>query len=524
MKELATKISEVVVYTDRAQVTRTGKVKLEPGVQNLHVPDLTYWLNPDSIRATARGTAKVRLLGVQVQHTFYEETPVEQIRELEAQIEALLDDVRGMEKQAERIRQTQESLLTLANHTETYALALASGEKSIEDQLSLLDKLRNRMIKFDQDLTQNAKDRREKERQLEKLQQEVEQWRNSQRREAYTAVIEMDVLTGGELSVNLSYVVSGASWKPLYDLRFYERDNQPKLEIDYLAQVSQHTGENWENVVLTLSTARPALASKLPELEPWFISPVPIRRPTDQRRAEPLYAADETRPRAAMMVAEVAEPEADYQLASVESSGATVNYRLPSAVTIPADGSPHKTMIANVSLVPELDFVSAPKMVEAAYRRARVINDSPYTLLSGQANLYSDGEFVGVSKIEIVPPQGQIEIFLGIDERIKLERAFIRRDVDKRIVGSRRRIFFGYEIRVENLLEEGIEITVNDQMPVPRHEDIKVKLEFAAPKPTSHENMNELTWEISQEAREKRTIRFVFSVEYPTAMELIGLP
>ena len=162
-----------------------------------------------------------------VQHTFYEETPVEQIRELEAQIEALLDDVRGMEKQAERIRQTQESLLTLANHTETYALALASGEKSIEDQLSLLDKLRNRMIKFDQDLTQNAKDRREKERQLEKLQQEVEQWRNSQRREAYTAVIEMDVLTGGELSVNLSYVVSGASWKPLYDLRFYEQDNQP---------------------------------------------------------------------------------------------------------------------------------------------------------------------------------------------------------------------------------------------------------------------------------------------------------
>jgi uncharacterized protein (TIGR02231 family) len=181
-------------------------------------------------------------------------------------------------------------------------------------------------------------------------------------------------------------------------------------------------------------------------------------------------------------------------------------------------------MIANVGLVPELDFVSAPKMVEAAYRRARVINDSPYTLLSGQANLYSDGEFVGVSKIEIVPPQGQIEIFLGIDERIKLERAFIRRDVDKRIVGARRRIFFGYEIRLENLLEQAIEITINDQMPVPRHEDIKVKLEFAAPKPTSHENMNELTWAISQEAREKRTIRFVFSVEYPTAMELIGLP
>jgi uncharacterized protein (TIGR02231 family) len=524
MIELVTEISEVVVYADRAQVTRLGKVTLEPGIQTLKVPDLTYWLNPDSVRATAKGSAKVRLLGVQVQHTFYEETPVEQLHDLEVEIEALKDDLNQMEKLNERIQQTQDNLITLAEQTETYALALASGEKSIEDQLSLLDKLRNRIIKFDRDLIKNEKNRRDKERQLERLEQELDQWRSSQGREAYTAMIELDVLSAGDLSVDLIYVVSGVGWQPIYDLRFSEASDQPVMEINYLAQVSQHTGENWQNVFLTLSTARPALTSKLPELDPWYIRPMPTETPTDKRVALSLALREDTQPLGNRIDVKDEEYIADQALATVESAGATVNYRLPSTVTIPADGSPHKTTVATISIVPELDYVTAPKQVEAVYRRARGINDSPYTLLPGLANLFAEGEFVGATKIEIIPPQGIIEIFLGVEDCIKVEREFIRRDIDKRVVGARRRIFFGYEINLENLLEEQAHLTVHDQMPVPRHEDVKVKLEFADPKPISQENMNMLTWEISQEARQKRAIRFVFSVDYPQTMELVGLP
>ena len=170
-----------------------------------------------------------------------------------------------------------------------------------------------------------------------------------------------------------------------------------------------------------------------------------------------------------------------------------------------------------------MDYITAPKQVEAVYRRARGINDSPYTLLPGQASLFADDEFVGATKIEITPPQGQIEIFLGVDDRIKIEREFIRRDVDKRVVSGRRRIFYGYEIRLENLLTELAQVTIYDKMPVPRHEYVKVKLDFTDPKPIAQENMNMLTWEMSQKAGELRAISFVFSVEYPQAMELVGL-
>ena len=47
--------------------------------------------------------------------------------------------------------------------------------------------------------------------------------------------------------------------------------------------VQQSTGERWEDVNLSLSTARPSLAAVLPELDPWYLNvytppvPVPLR-------------------------------------------------------------------------------------------------------------------------------------------------------------------------------------------------------------------------------------------------------
>ena len=524
MTELVTEITDVVVYTDRARVTRRGDTLLEPGLQSLEIPDLTFSLNPDSVRASAKGTAKARLLGVRVQRVFYQETVTEQVHELEDQIETLQDELRQLEAKEERIKQTQDSLSTLAEQTETYALALASGEQSIEEQLSLFDKLRNRVIKFDRDLIKNGKDRREKERQLDKVRKEIERWYGTPHREAYTAIVELEVDSAGELSVDLSYVVSGVGWQPLYDLHFSEDSEPNSLEISYLAQVSQQTGENWQDIVLTLSTARPALTSILPELEPWFIRPISSRVPTAQRGVATVVARQvaESPPDLAMPDAEDVQVESD--LATVESSGTTVTYRIPSTVTIPADGSPHKTTVAIISLTPNLDYASAPKLVEIVYRQVQVPNDSPYTLLPGPANLFADEEFIGVMEMELTPPQGKIELYLGVEDRLKVERKLIRRDVDKRVVGSRRRILFGYEIIVENLLSHQINIAIYDQIPVSRHEDVKVKLEFADPKPSAQEDMNMLTWDFPMKASEKRTIRFVFGVEYPQAMQILGLP
>jgi hypothetical protein len=77
-------------------------------------------------------------------------------------------------------------------------------------------------------------------------------------------------------------------------------------------------------------------------------------------------------------------------------------------------------------------------------------------------------------------------------------------------------------MKLENLLPSAHTSTVHDQMPVGRHEDIKVKLESAVPKPKEPDELNLLDWELDLAPKEKKTIRFEFVVEYPQEMRVMG--
>jgi len=539
MTELHTTITAVAVYPDRARITHSGTATLEPGSHRLEMPELTLKLDPASVRASARGTARARLLGVDVRHDFYVETPAEHMRELEQQVECLEDEMRGLDAQTELLKQERSILSELSGQTETYARGLAYGKIGAEAHMALLDSLRSRAEGLDTALMDLTVGRRDLERRLQKLRNELAQLRGAKARERYTAVVEVEVTQAGDLVVELTYVVSGAGWQPLYDVRLIQPPNQPTsqqtetLEIGYLAQVTQRTGEDWSDVTLTLSTARPALAETLPELDPWYIGPVYARRrplprvmgmgaPATSPSMDKATVLASAEPEAVMDAEE--EFEAEVVVATVETSGAAVTYQVPGAVAVPADGAPHKATIARFELTPELDYVAAPKLVEAAYRRARVTNDTAYTLLPGPANLFAGDEFIGTTELELTAPNGELELYLGMDDRVRVERELKRREVDKKLLGNRRRLRYGYEISLENLLSTEAKVTLHDQIPVPRHEDIKVKLESAEPRPTERTELDLLEWVFTLAPGEKQIVRFDFTIEHPRGMSLVGLP
>lgn len=527
MTELETIITSVTVYPDRARVSRGGKIALEAGSQTLQIVGLPLRLDPDSLRAAVRGA---RLLGVQIQRAFYTQTPADYVRELEAQFEALQDEQRAMDAQAEIIKGSRAALVSLAGHTEIYAASLAAGEISLERQLAYFKSLRLGIEELEREQQELSLRKRDLERKLEKVKNELEAQRSVRSLERNTAIVEVEVLEAGELALELTYVVSSAGWKPLYDLRLVEQGDMPEMEVGYLAQVSQQTGEAWEGVSLLLSTARPALAGRLPELKPWYIAPPRPFPPTPPHPFLAHVVASKRMPAVIEDARLAAQAEMGHEMfieeavAEVETSGAAITYRVPGSVTIPPDGAAHKVTVARFPLSPRLDYVTAPKIVPAAYRRVKASNDSPYTLLPGQANLFAGDEFIGAASLQLIAPQGEIEVYLGVDDRIKVERELKRREVDKRLIGGKRRISFAYEITLENLLPSQAKVTVHDQIPVARHEEIKVKLESAEPRPSEHSELNLLDWELTLAPREKRTLRYDFSVEHPQTIEVAGLP
>jgi len=211
-------------------------------------------------------------------------------------------------------------------------------------------------------------------------------------------------------------------------------------------------------------------------------------------------------------------------VATVSESGASLTFHLAARADIPGNGDPRKVTVAAFPLKPEFDYVTAPKLADACYRRAKVKNESAYMLLPGSAQLFEGDDYLGTTMIERTAPGEEWELFFGADERVKVERELVAREVDKTFIGDRRRIRFAYTIEVENLRDSPQTVFVRDQLPVSRDEQIKVKLESADPKPMEQSELNLLEWKLQLDKASKRKIRFDFTVEFPRAMEVVGLP
>jgi uncharacterized protein (TIGR02231 family) len=152
-----------------------------------------------------------------------------------------------------------------------------------------------------------------------------------------SATLEASAATGAE--VELSYHVSGASWRPLYDLAL----DGERLAVTYLAEVTQQTGEDWPAVELVLSTTRRGLHQTLPELPPGI--PGTPSRSTGQMAAGRSMAFTGAVPQSAPSPMAAAPagpaPEADLEeaaLLAVEpgESGVGLVYRVPSPLAVPA--------------------------------------------------------------------------------------------------------------------------------------------------------------------------------------------
>ena len=95
------------------------------------------------------------------------------------------------------------------------------------------------------------------EREREALANEYSQLQDRQGRRSKTVTLRVMLARPGKLDLNLSYAVAGAQWAPDARLRAADRS----VDLGYFGVINQTTGEDWNKVKLTLSTARPRWAA-----------------------------------------------------------------------------------------------------------------------------------------------------------------------------------------------------------------------------------------------------------------------
>ncbi|MEZ4512987.1 MAG: mucoidy inhibitor MuiA family protein [Chloroflexota bacterium] len=525
--QLTTTVTDVTVYPDRARVVCGGECVVAVGRQRLLLDDLPMTLDADSLRVTGRGEARVRLLSVDVVRQHFAEAPAAKVRELEQGIEQAEDELRQLQD-AEAGWQAQLSHLDgLRGQTAVFAKGIARGQMTLDGQQQLLAFWQEQDDGVRQQLRDLAGQQRGVNARLQKLRQDLDALRAARPRQRFQAQVEIEALSAGSFFPTVSYVVGNAGWQPLYDLRL--RENGRFLHLTTLANITQNSGQDWNGVALTVSTARPALNQRLPQLKPWYVDvyrpPQPLPRGGALRSAAPMAAEAAMAPAAmapaAMPMAKMAD--AEVVVAEVEEVGSAVVFRIPGQTTVPSDGSPHKTAVSDHRFEAKVDYLAVPRHTDAVFRRAKVDNSGSSPLLAGQANLFVEDEFIGKTQLGYTPMGGELELLLGVEERITVKREMVRREVDKRFMSDKRRLRYSYRIELENLLETAVTVVVQDQIPVSRHEAIKIKLEQVSPAVTEQTELNMLEWRLSLAAKETKTIVYEYAVEHPREMDVMGL-
>lgn len=527
-----TTVTSVVVYPDRARVTCVGRADLTEGLHQITVGELPLAMEPESVRAAGSGTARVRLRSVDVQRRHYAAAPAPNVTALEARINQLQLELQALADRQAVKQASIEHLDGLREATREYARGLARGRSTIEDQAGFMRFFEDEYARLHDDLRGMGAEQRILQDELTKLQAELNQIRSARPRQRYEAQLEIEALSAGDFAVEVSYIVGRAGWRPLYDMRLQDAGaSGAVVAVSSLAEINQDTGQDWTGVQLSVSTARPALNQRVPELKPWFVdvlqpSPRMLRsRPMAkgvQMDALEMAADDEP---VAVMAAMASPPvaAAEVEVATVQENGTAITFRVAGDVNIPGDGTPKKTALGQYELVPELDFLSVPRHTDAVYRRAKLINSTGAPMLAGPISLYVGDEFIGTNRLEYTPNGVEMELVLGVEERITVKRELVRREVDKRLLRDQRQILYGYEIKLENLLASKAIVTVQDQYPVSRHDQIKVRLDRATPTPVEQSELNILKWRLDLEPGAKKTIQYDYQVEHPRALPVAGL-
>jgi uncharacterized protein (TIGR02231 family) len=550
MIDLKAPIKEVTIYSDRALVTRRGSIHLEAGEHELRVNNLPQFQR-DSLRAAGQGPQGTRILNVDIAIAFYSRPPETELGALQAEREQLLRKRQLLKAGQDSLNDRRQWLRALGEQSRDFAKGLAQGQMKPQDCTDFFSFMAQLAL-------QDAQAAQELEVQLKQVQQEIEakerelaQKQGGRRPDRLAALITVELATAGDFDLELSYLVMGASWHPQYDVRVQMNDEQGEgqVELTYVGVVQQSTGERWENVGLSLSTARPSLAAVLPELEPWYLNiytpPPPPPMPM-LAQASPAatvlspysraQAPSQAAPLATMSLDETAYAQqeevvalptvATVATATIEHTGTALVFRAGRSVDIPSDNSPHKTTIARDNLPCVFDYVSAPGIEEHAHLRATITNTTERVLLDGEASIFLSGEYVGTTKVKMTAPAEKFKIFLGIDDGIKIKRELTERAVDKGnlLQSDIRRITYTYRITVHNYTAFPKRIVIRDHLPVSQHERIKVKVQSVQPPPTERTKLELMVWQFTLSADGEQKIEYRFVVEHPQDVKVIGLP
>jgi len=509
-------IAAVTVYPSSATVTRTFTVELPAGPQTVLVAGLPSTLDENSLRITGSGDKGSSVASVELKNEVHSELVLPRAKELQDKLTAQLDQQALLQADELALNTQQTYLQKLAEQGGSPKADKAESNSTAQWRAGW-QTLGAGMKEVGAAKVALARDLRALKLQIEVTQRELEQLNNRQQ-DNKIAVVHLQS-AGGKLAMKLSYQLNQASWYPVYDANLDTQ--QSKLAVTQAAYVQQNSGENWDNVALTLSTLQPSAAVEPPALSSWWIDYLrPIPRNTLMKSAESV--ADAAMPEMMAAAAPVAE-----QRAMVIDSGYHVSYQIPGKISVNSSEEKQRVVLQQQQWPVTLNLQAVPRLDPHAYLYAKVENPSSTPLLPGEWLLQRDGVRVGRVDQPLLAPKDQIAMGFGADDAVKLEWQTLKDEAGKSgVLNKQQTLQRHYQLKAINGHPKSMLLTVLDSWPVSKQQDIQVSVleGTVAPK---EQNVNQQAgvqrWELPLPAGKAVILDTGYQVAYPQDKQIDNL-
>lgn len=197
-----------------------------------------------------------------------------------------------------------------------------------------------------------------------------------------------------------------------------------------------------------------------------------------------------------------------------KTSGKSIQFEIKKSYTIKADGDITAVEVKTIQLDTEYEYLAAPVVNSNVYLMAKLQGWETEHLLAGEANIYFDGNYAGKTAIDPQTTSKQLQISLGENPNISVERKRLSDYKSKNFVGSNRILDRRYELVIKNNTAATIPLKLMDRIPVSQNKEIKVEDQETG-SAQYNKDTGLLTWSLSLKPQEDRTETFGFTVKYP---------
>ncbi|MBR9775444.1 MAG: mucoidy inhibitor MuiA family protein [Cytophagales bacterium] len=206
-------------------------------------------------------------------------------------------------------------------------------------------------------------------------------------------------------------------------------------------------------------------------------------------------------------------------MAQVENQ-TTINFEINTPYSIQSDSKNYTVDMVTYELPALYQYFAVPKVSNTAYLIAGITNWEQYQLLEGEANVFFEQTFVGKSLLDVRYATDTLEISLGRDKMVTIEREKESDFTEKSFLGNKKTASRLWKTTIKNNKSQPVSMVVLDQVPVSTLEEIEVEVQSLSG--GKHDvKTGEIKWEFKLAPSDTKLLELKYEVKYPRNKNLV---